>query len=155
MNINYEDKTKEELIEIIDYYRHDSLTGMKLRKDFEVELVEKFYNEDTFYLVMFDVNNLHTINRDEGYAAGNDLIRRVANHISFYCPKKSYRYGGDEFMVFSDTEPDFTNINCLEACYASISSEGFRTPQEMLKDLDQLLTLEKINLHKGVDDRRQ
>jgi len=155
MNVNYEDKTKEELIELIKYYRHDSLTGMKLRKDFEVELTERFYGTDNFYLSMFDVNNLHSTNRDEGYAAGNDLIRRVANHIMFYCQKNSYRYGGDEFMAFTNEAPNFTQINSKEACCATVFSGDFESPQSLLKEVDRLLTLKKIELRKGVDDRRQ
>jgi len=153
MNSDYATKTPEELIEMIKYYRYDALTGMKQRKDFEIDFNERFYNEEEIFLVMIDVNNLHTVNRDLGYQAGDDLIRRVANIVKFYCMSSNYRYGGDEFMIIKTTEPDMSHVRTDDACFAYISSKEFDKPAEMLKAVDKKLTECKIRFHKENDRR--
>jgi len=155
MNTDYMSKTPEELIEMIKFYRYDSLTGMKLRKDFEIDFSEKFYSGNKFYLIMVDVNNLHKINRTLGYQAGDDLIRRVATMVKFYCMSKSYRYGGDEFMAIKESKPDMSKITTKDACFAYISSKEFESPAAMIKTLDEKLTACKVKLHKNkINDRR-
>jgi len=155
MNTDYMSKTPDELVEMIKFYRYDSLTGMKLRKDFEIDFNQMFYSGENFYLIMFDVNNLHNVNRNLGYQAGDDLIRRVSIMVKFYCMSKSYRIGGDEFMVMKYEKPDLSNFNNHDACSAYVHSEHFETPEAMIKVVDEKLTACKIKLHKAKENDRR
>ena len=46
-----------------------------------------------------DLNGLKNVNDQMGHSAGDNLIRRTADHIARVFPGKSYRIGGDEFLV--------------------------------------------------------
>ena len=153
MHQMYQDKTREQLIEMIAFYKHDALTGMKMRRDFEIEFSEKFYEGGVFFLVMFDVNGLHAVNRLKGYAEGDKLIKRVAERIKYYCSANSYRYGGDEFMVIADKEPDFSHTSFPESCHEVISSESFDCPDDMIIEVDRRLCLVKEASHVKNDRR--
>jgi len=65
---------------MVKTYKFDYLTGMKQRLDFEEETISKFERQ-RFYLAMVDITGLHTVNREQGYEAGDTLISKVANCI--------------------------------------------------------------------------
>ena len=52
-----------------------------------------------------DLNGLKKVNDQQGHSAGDSLIRCTAGHIARVFPGKSYRIGGDEFLVI-DTESE-------------------------------------------------
>lgn len=88
-------------------YKYDYLTGLKMRKDFDVyfrtlyEMYE-FENRD-FLLVLVDVDGLHDINRNEGYENGDKLIKKVGKQLveafNVCSGAEVFRIGGDEFAV--------------------------------------------------------
>ena len=56
-------------------------------------------------IIMIDVNRLKKINDTLGHNAGDELIKGVAAELknSFENPAKSFRLGGDEFLVYMNT----------------------------------------------------
>jgi len=92
---------------------HDSLTGVYNRSYFN-QLFESFkerairYNE-TFHLVMFDLNNLKYINDNFGHLAGDEAIKTFAKRLSVIIRRSDVfaRYAGDEFIaIFLNTDYD-------------------------------------------------
>lgn len=92
---------------------HDSLTGVYNRRYF-AQLFQSFkeralrYNE-TFHLVMFDLNNLKYINDNFGHLAGDEAIKTFAKRLSVIIRRSDVfaRYAGDEFIaIFLNTDFD-------------------------------------------------
>jgi diguanylate cyclase len=93
-------------------YKYDFLTGLKMRMDFDEYLKILFelyeFEDRVFTLVIIDVDGLHNINRVEGYVAGDNTIKLVANTIQstfLECTGNDcsgaevFRIGGDEFAI--------------------------------------------------------
>ena len=155
MYCKYADLEKEDLIRLVKYYRFDALTGFMMRKDFDADFSEKYYENKDFYLVLFDVNGLHNINKELGYAEGDALIRRVAQHIERCCSGDIYRIGGDEIAVITEKEPATNCINSHEATSAYIHyTEGFNTSTEMFAACDKKLKVAKDDFYKDKDRTR-
>ena len=122
-------------------YQHDSLTGMLQRRDFETKFYEYFHNQFKFYLTLIDVNGLHNVNRDKGYAEGDKLIKSVAEKVST-SNGIAYRIGGDEFAVLSLREceaqdhPDFM-VGTV------VYSKDYNTTNEMFDAADDIIKQKK------------
>jgi len=151
--------SKEKLMQMVDYYRRDDLTGFLGRKDFEREFHEIFQKYKTkgkkFYLSLVDINGLHQVNREEGYFAGDNLIKKVASCLSYNCNGDCFRIGGDELAVLSEvsnaenckTHEDYVIVECDNSKYSS--------SMEMFKDCDQKLIKAKAEYYKNIKtDRR-
>lgn len=107
---------------------HDALTGVYNRSYF-TQLFDNFkerairYNE-TFHLVMFDLNNLKFINDNFGHLAGDKAIKTFAKRLSVIIRRSDVfaRYAGDEFIaIFLNTD------------YASLANRL----NELLKNMEQ------------------
>ncbi|MFO7897799.1 MAG: diguanylate cyclase [Planctomycetota bacterium] len=83
----------------------DSLTGAKTRRAFEQllhaewERYERY--ESDFCVALMDVDGLKRVNDRFGHAAGDEVIRRVAEIADRYSRRCDTvgRYGGDEFCL--------------------------------------------------------
>ncbi|MEZ6119516.1 MAG: GGDEF domain-containing protein [Pirellulaceae bacterium] len=95
------DKTRQEA-------RTDPLSGVGNRKAFDETLqfcISRFQRQQqSFALLMIDVDHFKWINDTHGHAAGDDVIARIGDAIrttirptDFVC-----RFGGDEFSVIFD-----------------------------------------------------
>jgi len=128
---------------MVKTYRFDYLTGMKQRHDFEHESLRKFIDKE-FYLTMYDVVGLHSVNKDHGYAAGDALIRQVANDVKLTeCLWDTYRIGGDEFMALHFERP-IGNVE--NATSATVCSKDFKSFSEMISSVDLLVIEAKTAL---------
>ena len=96
---------KEQLEEMTHIAYTDDLTGFKSRHaftDLEESLDAKIANMKTndFAFVLFDLNDLKTVNDTYGHEAGDEYIKEscdiIFNHFR-NCP--IYRIGGDEFVA--------------------------------------------------------
>lgn len=57
---------------------------------------------ETVVCLFVDVNGLHEVNNTEGHEAGDMMLRRIADELKeSFKGDKSYRMGGDEFLVIS------------------------------------------------------
>jgi diguanylate cyclase (GGDEF)-like protein len=85
---------------------HDSLTGLLNRRGMENALGKAIENFTRYghqgALMMFDLNGFKQVNDVYGHAAGDALLRRVADVLrdNTRGTDNLCRLGGDEFMVF-------------------------------------------------------
>lgn len=90
---------------------HDELTGLYNRKMFE-DLREDMADKQTALLII-DVDEFKQINDGYGHAAGDKVLKKVANAIStsFRSQDSVCRIGGDEFaVIMMDITPGFRNV---------------------------------------------
>lgn len=88
----------------------DSMTGMFNRSRFNLEMERGAFERcEHLGVACLDINGLKAVNDRDGHRAGDDLIRRTANHIRRIFDGKAYRTGGDEFLILDDEreKPDF------------------------------------------------
>ena len=84
---------------------HDSLTGLRNRHDFELQLAhaieEQRRSSSTYAVLYLDLDQFKVINDTCGHAAGDDLIRQVAWLIRNQLDSSAIfaRLGGDEFGI--------------------------------------------------------
>lgn len=109
-----EKKKQEEKLRVDAYI--DSLTGLYNRNFFEAQkqlINKKRQVEDTCVLV-FDLNNLKTVNDQIGHLAGDQLILGLAQILknTFRSEDMLCRIGGDEFLVICENLPP-SQINTL------------------------------------------
>lgn len=84
---------------------HDSLTGLRNRHDFELQLAhaleEQHRSSSTYAVLYLDLDQFKVINDTCGHAAGDDLIRQVAWLIRNQLDSSAIfaRLGGDEFGI--------------------------------------------------------
>jgi GGDEF domain-containing protein len=147
--------TKDEEIEFlkekVKLYRFDYLTGLKQRFDFDHDLRKKFKMTKKFFLGYYDINGLHKVNREKGFAEGDRLIVQVASDIKHQSiPHSTYRISGDEFYTICCQEP---TRDVQNATYVYVSAKDFDTVDKMLKYLDDKMIEEKTRLKtRRIDD---
>jgi len=146
--------SKEDLIKLVEFYRRDSLTGLKMRKDFEVEFYEHFKSGVSFYLILVDINGLKEVNTKNGYLAGDDLIRRVANYLEYNCSGKIFRLGGDELVLLHKNK-SVTCVPTEDFCMSVVHSIDFTSTTDMFKAADNQLSLEKLKYYSTTGKERR
>ncbi|WP_312653168.1 diguanylate cyclase [Aminipila sp.] len=98
-NITQRKKTEEKIL-YLSY--HDQLTGIYNRRFYEGELKKIDIKENLpISVAMGDVNGLKLINDTFGHAAGDELIKKVAQVMKKSCRVDDIiaRLGGDEFIL--------------------------------------------------------
>ncbi len=95
----------------------DLLTNLKNRNAYEQILAQ--YSADPpvcLSCVYADANGLHELNNSQGHAAGDRMLRTVADaFVEFFGQEHVYRIGGDEFLVFAETDLDLTTEKAFAA----------------------------------------
>jgi diguanylate cyclase (GGDEF)-like protein/putative nucleotidyltransferase with HDIG domain len=83
--------------------RTDPLTGLANRRAFEQALEQRLAgdSEETFAVLMLDVDGLKQVNDARGHAAGDAALMRVASVLSADLRQADLatRWGGDEFVL--------------------------------------------------------
>ena len=99
--------------EIMYLSKYDKLTNIYNRRSFE-EIFDKVLSEalrhnNSFLLVIFDLNGLKLVNDTYGHLQGDEFIKSFVNKLKSSISETDIlaRYGGDEFIgVFSNTQLD-------------------------------------------------
>jgi diguanylate cyclase (GGDEF)-like protein len=80
---------------------HDPLTGIGNRRSLEQDLQVRLDNRDLVLLVYLDLDQFKAINDDLGHAAGDHVLKTVADRLStsLRSGDRAARIGGDEFVV--------------------------------------------------------
>ncbi|MCY0096050.1 putative bifunctional diguanylate cyclase/phosphodiesterase [Hoeflea ulvae] len=84
---------------------HDSLTGLRNRhaliEDFEQIAKGAADQPSPVTLVLFDLDRFKFINDTMGHAAGDSVLKTLADRLHGYCgaSRRVYRLGGDEFVI--------------------------------------------------------
>lgn len=100
----------------------DPLTGVKNKNAYfeDVDGIERRIEDgriSDFGIIVFDVNNLKTVNDTKGHEEGDKYIKAASKlicHVFKHSP--IYRIGGDEFVAFLMGE-DYKNRNILIASF--------------------------------------
>ena len=140
--------SKVENIMMIEELKKDELTKLGNRHKLK-EFLEKYVDDDKYYdVILFDLNNLHTINRNYGYEAGDKYILEFVNILKKIFKKENtmiFRIGGDEFLVFSKMQ--ISNLDEIKN-YAIHSKEVWYPKEENFYNLLSKLDRELIDLKK-------
>lgn len=81
--------------------RRDPLTGIANRRAFDEELARASAADNAFALLMLDLDGFKSVNDTLGHAAGDELLRQVADRLSTVISDGDVltRLGGDEFAM--------------------------------------------------------
>jgi diguanylate cyclase (GGDEF)-like protein len=87
---------------------HDELTGLPGRRAFNQALLAL---PDTYAIAMVDIDHFKQFNDNYGHDTGDQVLRMVAGRLAQVSGGgKSYRYGGEEFVII------FPGRNAGECC---------------------------------------
>ncbi len=86
---------------------HDPLTGLANRSRLMEELTIALNNRDPVAVLFCDIDDFKSINDSQGHEGGDTVLKFVANQLGSACGPTELiaRFGGDEFCVLSQTEP--------------------------------------------------
>ena len=134
----------------------DAHTGLPNKNACNELLNKKDIITDSTACIMFDLNNLKTVNDTMGHSAGDQLILNFAKLLRSVIPEKDFvgRYGGDEFIavIYHTNEAEIKEIlkvlyrekdrlNSYEnqipidyACGWALSSDDMACTMQMLLD---------------------
>lgn len=165
-----ERKKAEEKIKYISF--HDDLTGLYNRAFFKEEL-KRLDNERNLpiSIIMIDMNGLKIINDVFGHAAGDMLLKKMAEVFRKVCRDDDIiaRIGGDEFVIllpktmlenakeiaarikreFSKEHVHAIRGNISAGCSAKINAD--QSIHEVLKDAENGMYMEKTLNKKNFD----
>jgi diguanylate cyclase (GGDEF)-like protein len=81
----------------------DVLTGLPNTRAFESAITRRLTSGRTFALLLADMDALKDFNREEGFTAGNDALRRLADRLanSLGPDDDIARVGSDEFAILA------------------------------------------------------
>jgi diguanylate cyclase (GGDEF)-like protein len=96
--------------------RHDPLTGLPNRRDFDVRLAAEAARArrhgSELTVCMIDLDGFKLVNDTFGHASGDEVLRAVARHLhSLRGEDAAYRLGGDEFaLLLVGTDEDGADL---------------------------------------------
>lgn len=165
-----ENKHNEALIAQMANY--DALTNLPNRRKLMRDCLEAMSHDKRHasggFLLFFDLDNFKILNDSMGHQSGDELLTEVGKTLQKnpLTRNKSYRYGGDEFIILlSDTDRDYVVrvlhflLNRFEqpwklhgtspVCRASIGVAEYPanavTPEELLHKADMMMYKAKQN----------
>ncbi len=99
----------------------DSLTGVENRMAFGIYINSEKFTGRKYSCIYADVNELHYYNNKYGHAAGDQMLKFIAERLrAEFDGSKIYRMGGDEFLILCNNySPEEINEK-LEAADAEI-----------------------------------
>jgi GGDEF domain-containing protein len=100
----------------------DELTGVMNRRAFE----ERLHSLGRRYaLAMIDVDRFKSFNDTYGHSEGDNVLRRVAGHLSDHAGGRVYRYGGEEFAVIYPRQDAEEAVAALEETRETLAAVPF------------------------------
>lgn len=105
----------------------DVLTGLNNRNLYEQSLTGYPARcRENLSCVFVDVDGLHELNNTRGHAAGDKMLRFVAEDMrQRFGAEHTYRIGGDEFVAFVPDCPGSALSEELENLRRSVEGEGY------------------------------
>lgn len=111
--------------------RHDALTGLINRREFEERLDQAIKNarheKITHALCFLDLDQLKTVNDAAGHAAGDELLKQIAQRLSSILRRSDVlaRFGGDEFGVLLEGCNEAKALDIAEAMRRKVKETRF------------------------------
>lgn len=164
----YKRKIKEqtEILKRLSF--EDSLTGLFNRNKFNQTM--QSFETATFSqlgVASIDLNGLKKVNDQMGHSAGDRLIRCTADHITRVFPKKSYRIGGDEFVVIDTELEESAFRKAVSTMQANMAQDGISVSmgiswrcsrcniKEQFDEADRLMYRAKAEFYSSYDNDRR
>ena len=98
----------------------DPMTGLpnarSLQAQFDKEVARADRNDESFQLIMLDLDGFKSVNDNFGHKAGDQLLREVSKVIAGQLRDYDFlaRYGGDEFVaIVPETKPEDVADLCM------------------------------------------
>ncbi|SDW84347.1 diguanylate cyclase (GGDEF) domain-containing protein [Marinococcus luteus] len=140
----------------------DALTGLFTRRKMYELMSEKMEKNNSFYIMMIDIDYFKSINDQYGHAVGDAAIIHVSEVIMANLKNKGFvsRWGGEEFLAAAEVSDDAEagrlaeivkeemNINILHHCGESVPVtvsigiakwEESRDIEEVINEADRAL----------------
>ena len=124
----------------------DPITNLRsrhaLRQDFEM------YLRIPLHVMVLDLDDFKTLNETNGHEFGNMILTTVGETLTTCFQRcHSYRYGGDEFLVIGENEPDNDFLHDCSAAKKKLEESDisfsagyvYGTPEE-IKDLRNMIS---------------
>ena len=110
----------------IEHFRFDNLTKVLNRDSFYAD-VKQYGEEKITHVLSIDVNDLKITNDTKGHAAGDKLIRDVADILRESLDDACYLYrvGGDEFVVLCLLRSNDEVKDMVKRMYKKIEESGY------------------------------
>lgn len=151
-----------------EIYNKDALTGLYNRIAYQDMILPKFedYKRQGIAcsMVFFDADNFKTLNDTYGHMYGDEVLKKIAGIIVANSPKDgySYRFGGDEFVVFfPNTEPSKLQ-NFLDAVSGEFEREKLEVSQGVIitdpfndKSLEDYLVMADLHMYEVKQKRHK
>ena len=149
----------------------DPLTNLGNRRGYE-QALENLDKPSSlpFSVILGDVNELKAVNDSKGHAAGDTLLRVIAQILCDACPEgaHAYRIGGDEFVMllpFTGAETAEEVVAAIRAAAAQKNAEtsshdvsialGVATKETEDQDLIKCIAQADSNMYQNkLNDRR-
>jgi diguanylate cyclase (GGDEF)-like protein len=92
--------------------QRDSLTGSLNRKGIEEVINEWVAKNETFVIMMLDIDDFKQINDSKGHLIGDEYIKNLSNTLNLLVNESFQfgRYGGDEFILVRKRDLEPTKI---------------------------------------------
>lgn len=112
------------------------------------------YKSKEFYITMIDLNDFKKMNDEYGHLYGNTILQFVAQRlkeISFKDGSIVIRFGGDEFIIFSEKELDLPLDAKLHdlISYGSYKKNKYDTIEKAISRADKEMYKNKTNFKKS------
>jgi len=120
------------LAEALEQADHDPLTGLLNHRAFHKRFGEETARAEregtTLAVAMLDLDNFKFFNDSYGHAAGDDVLRRVAETLRAGCRRYDVlaRFGGDEFALLMPETGDGTAASLTARLKALLEAAGYR-----------------------------
>ena len=110
----------------IEHFRFDNLTKVLNRDSFYAD-VKQYGEEKITHVLSIDVNDLKLTNDTKGHAAGDKLIKDVADILRESLDDSCYLYrvGGDEFVVLCLLRSNDEVKEMVQRMYKKIDDAGY------------------------------
>ena len=107
----------------------DPLTDLFNRNKLDTMIETEYRGLHSCGVLFFDVNSLKQVNDRQGHAAGDALLRQVADSIRSITSRNvlAYRYGGDEFIAVVGNHPISYMELLVELCEYRMTLLGRRS----------------------------
>jgi diguanylate cyclase (GGDEF)-like protein len=111
---------RQRLEEVVNPSRVDPLTKLQNRKAYEEAVAHGREEDPGTATLVTDINNFKEINDTLGHAAGDEVLRKLAELVSAEAvvhdvsPRLVYRYGGDEIFLHAPAESAQTIVDALK-----------------------------------------
>jgi diguanylate cyclase (GGDEF)-like protein len=102
----FAERNRDMVAELRVLAERDVLTGLPNTRAFEAAITRRLQSHLPFALLLADMDSLQDFNRDEGFAAGDDALRKLAETLakSLRPDDDVARVGSDEFAVLATVQ---------------------------------------------------